>query len=98
MKTDFLFSLLLIATLHGISGNPVAEDDGSTMRFDTTKIAITAFTEDLGYSWQWEREFGRLTCTRQSDKLRFYEGKCFYYGNGSVEKLPVCCSPPSPWW
>ncbi|MBN1576723.1 MAG: N-acetylmuramoyl-L-alanine amidase [Chitinispirillaceae bacterium] len=88
MRKRLFFSLLrmisVVALSVGVAWGGSEKSDGTAASMG----AITAFADSLGYSWQWERAFGRLTCVRPPDQLRFYEGNCFYYVNGSVDKLP----------
>ncbi|MBN1309344.1 MAG: N-acetylmuramoyl-L-alanine amidase [Chitinispirillaceae bacterium] len=88
MRPPRFFSLLFMVSAVTLSGGAVREAGERNDTIAASHVAITVVTDSLGYSWEWERAFGRLTCVRQPDRLRFYEGNCFYYLNGSVEKLP----------
>lgn len=51
--------------------------------------AIISVADSMGCTCRWERVFRRLTCTRQSHQIKFYQDNNFYYDNGVVDRLPV---------
>lgn len=84
----FPFQLLAVA-LFCLSLAGSGSTEGSTPSTDTQLRAIVEVADSLGYSCRWERTFKRLSCTRGPEHLRFYEDNCFYYRNGTVDRLPV---------
>ena len=82
---EFLFTVLIIGGAISRPSRAESRDDesGSVMR------SIVETADSIGFSCQWERAFRRLTCIRQPEQVRLYQDNCFYYHNGSVERLPV---------
>jgi len=84
MRESRMHLLMIMGAVCAVAAG--AGNDGNAACLNS--VAITTVADSLGFSWQWERSFGRLTCVHRPDHLRFYENNCYYYLNGSVEKLP----------
>ncbi|MBN1761380.1 MAG: N-acetylmuramoyl-L-alanine amidase [Chitinispirillaceae bacterium] len=88
MKHCHAFIPVLLGVLHFLTTGSCRAQ--TTKSPETPSLrAIVEVADSLGYSCRWERTFRRLSCTRQPLRFRFYEDNCFYYVNGSVERLPV---------
>ena len=85
VSTFMILTVIVILTFLYSSGFTQPEDVDS----DRSMVSIPAIADSLGFSWQWERTFRRLTCVRPPQKFRFYEGIRFYYDNGTIRQLPV---------